>query len=473
MARLRALTLCGACVLACANGLDDRVALLQASARTQLDGDVEAAAQAEGLQALLGQADVQSVVARAAAARPSQGTLERLARLVESGSLDAALAGEGVDASAPQEALPQPPELVQLEAEMRGALRRLAPDPAQAVVLLQRYGADAGNMSVPVEAAENLREQLARAGEAWRQNDEAHEEILSYLPKLYGLLSKQSLFEPLKAAANSLQGRNTSTLEVLADHFSPLMGQGAMALRHLGLTEGGDDSARAEGPPTWSAPAGFDPYIRLASHHGVRFSPNAKLGAKFTITAGFKNHFYMSQLREATYQSVEYSKVVARVGVAYLWESGNGFEVQFQLDFDSPRVSKSSFAPLKQSAVTLRYFRRDPYTRKDKTGYTTSYYTTSQIGPGMQYNFIPPQNSFKALIGDFLHTFDYDTKDKEKTWKGWTFNLYPRLGFQRPNVFANQGMVFSKTRYLPSDRSTLPDVRVRCFFKPPDKPKKE
>jgi len=300
---------------------------------------------------------------------------------------------------------------------------------------------------------------LASAGEAWRQNSAAHDEILAYIPQLYGLVSKPGLFEPLPNASKSFQGRHDTTVDVLADQFTNLVGAGAKALRYLGMST---DLTQGD-PERWKAKADIiDPYIRFATHHGWRWRPKSKLGPEWELTFGWKNHFYKTQIEQERLLAVEFGKFVVRVGCSIKGTSGHGFKAQFQLDFESPRLSKSVLSPFKQAALTLRYFKSKSFSSTSDTGYASSYYTTSQLGGGLQNN-LPSTSSFADTWGDVLQTFDLNTKDSEKAANGWTFNLCARLGFDSRGDRPNKVFVFSKWRYAPVSRMGNPDIRVRIF----------
>jgi hypothetical protein len=315
----------------------------------------------------------------------------------------------------------------------------------------------------------------------WRHNDVAQDEILAYVPKLYGLVAQPGLFESLASAANDSQPKNDQPAAFLVKHLPNLLSNASFSLAQMGAQEKqrqftdvptllGEGKLVNKGGD-WKPPPGDDPYIRFASHHGVMLSPKNKSGLIYQLTIGYKNHFYKSLVEKEGFQgSMTYGKIVARVGVFQKWADGNFFGGQIQLDFGE--LHKGGLykdviptLPWKQTALTLRYAKQKNFTAKNIGGYDAKYLTTSQLGTGFQRNFPKPYNfTVKDVWADLLNTFDAAPNPK-KTWGGFNMNVMLRIGMDRKADWLNKFFVFSKMRYAPAAERGWPDIRIRAFMK--------
>jgi hypothetical protein len=305
-----------------ARGLDDSLKCLQVESKTKLDLNTSEGFARFG-QLFTKSEDLQRTGADAA--------LEYITQLGQSGAVEAVIkSGTETDAAkAPPKPLPLPIELVQIMAEMKTLMRsgRVALDPARFASSLKGKGID-----FPANVLEEeTRKAVELETNLWRHNTAAHDEILAYVPKLYGLLSQPVLFESLASAAKDSQHENDHPAASLAKHFPKLLTTASSSLVQVGTQKTKKIDLLDQEP--WNPPPETtDPYIRFASHHGIRGSCKDWIG---TFTVGYKNHFYKELVENQTlWPQLKYGKMVWRLGVYYK-NSSNGHLFGGQVQWDT------------------------------------------------------------------------------------------------------------------------------------------
>lgn len=468
------------------NGLDDSAELLQMNLPTRLE-PIISEERRETLRTAMKQPQMQKFLGCIGA----ENTVDCVKNLVQKGPelvQPVQFALSGSDKRDVLSSIGSPDNLAQIQADMKSALRngRLSPDREPLMEFFEKANFSAADMAV----------QTAHATEGWRQNAAAHEYIIDYLPQLARLVADHSLFEGLASAGPKLfdQGNTTNPFEVL-EHFPALAERSESAFRRLGILDSKefeslqqvkDDGFNAKTfikdlfkwkTPSWKPAAGkAQGYLRVASHHGMKFDPKNKTGFMYTVTAGYKNHFYLSQIRGLKSRAVEYNKVVLRIGCYFKALTGILMGGQFQIDLESNRLSLAWVHPIKQFAITLRHsVAMKENTPTDEKGMIPSYMTTNQLGPGVQYNVVStdqlmrPPIKAKTVWSDFLNVVDFVSKDRGKDMDGAAFCLFPRVGMDRDAYLGNKMIIMSKWRAAPKSRMGYPDARFRWFVRTPNK----
>jgi len=356
----------------------DSVALVQSERRSRrnqdesnLQGEQETTVTA-GLQRMLDHEDVEESIAKHAHAFPSsEQALQDTEKAMNEFMADAAKERQkGKIPRQKNSPMLDPLEDTDLESmltELKAALKegKLTPSHAEATSMLETaIQHQAPGLEIPREALEERVRRWRAATEVWRDDESIHEQVLTAARKMYAMRSQTDLFEPL-------QDDNATALLQLGHGMPRLAQRAATAFQRMGLAgdeqeekseerlagdeqeekseerlagdeqeekseerlagdeqEEKSEENNAKKDP-WKPPRGvWDPYVRLASHWGPRWDAKCKVGMRFTLTGGFKNHFYLSQVKAEGWGAFSWMKYVLRVGV--YWRTATGWFSGFQ-----------------------------------------------------------------------------------------------------------------------------------------------
>mmetsp|Transcript_30336 Transcript_30336/g.68981 ORF Transcript_30336/g.68981 Transcript_30336/m.68981 type:complete len:496 (-) Transcript_30336:61-1548(-) len=487
---LATLALCGAAGAGALPGLEDRAVLLQTSVRGE-EADVQTMSHTSQLKSLLDSQELQNAVAEQN--RRAQGFVQDLvthgsARVDRVKEEAETFAKDADRPSATPKALPH--DVEQVKEDMRAVLRQFAPDPAQGLMLLQQSSIGR-NASIPQEELDHVTESIASMSKAFQANTALHEQILSRIPMLHGLIEENWLFDPLQGPANTSAGVALQGKE-LTDRLPKLVGRGVATLKSLRLAGGESDAE--ERPATIKETIAkiqgdgkvlretlktlYDPYLELASRHGRKWSPAAKAGCGYSLKMGFVKKFNLNQVLKYWNNPVELAKRVfmeVRVGVSCARESGMGYGASFGFQLqDASLVGRPEYLPSVDNYFTvLSLTKTSPFIATTSTGFTTSYVTDSDIGAGFKYRFFP-QKPFPcldyadAMLPGLLHTFDFDSAKANTPWGGWRYGAKGMLGVNavQKDARVQKFVVASKTIYAPSQARGYPDFRFRTVVDP-------
>jgi hypothetical protein len=403
------------------------------------------------LQRLLGRVDIQQTMAQAAAAEsPSKTAMKLMQDNANNKELHAALdAAVETDSAVtlPQAAPWQQSDMAQIQEEMRVAMRQLAPDPAEFVLMLQQKSHQE-KVSVQADAVERLKKDAVLAGQMWRRSVAVHEQIVGFLPRLTELLNDRHLWEQLKSEGQAMAAPNASfsqmaSSERLAESFPRLISSGAAGLRRWGALESlrslqlgplNNVCPDREKTPKWAAEPGVEPSGSFGSSHGVSWSPASALGLSASLSFGIGLSVPKSKFQQEGLRVLQGSSYTVAVGISHRWASRDGYGAGISFSFSSPCGSDDPTFPFSGIGVSLSYSRADSKPELSTGSLQTSYTTSSSIGGGTTVTLAQPQVPLLAMTGyswSVSTSIGHSGVSAGGAMMGWSFGLGNSLGLNR------------------------------------------